>query len=361
MSDLNKIKNTVATSSLASLEKSADFTNFNKATNIINVSTEIIDALGTNAVSLSTRTFKDITYQNIISDGFTPQGVTNIGSSLLISAYKNGELSRVYIYDSLTKKYEGKVILDNKAHVGGITYDKENKILFTTGSNGSVNAYNYEVINEIMSSKKDDSIDGFTININDYKKANNNIYQKIKIDCDININYKDNMDSNASTIYYYNGRIYVGSFEGTKQGDLVSYRFNYDENNNTIKKSDLKVSSLPAVTQGIAITEYNNNMYLVTAQSVGITNSSITIYESSPNNKEMKPKRLYLNERGIEGIQIRDNGEVIAVFENGKTEVLSTNIEKLNEQAKYMNDLSLGDYINTGFQGTGGIIYDIFH
>ena len=62
-------------------------------------------------------------YQNIIEDKYTPQGLTIIEDNYFISAYKKHSPSRIYIYNK--DKCLGKIILDNKAHVGGISYLKE--------------------------------------------------------------------------------------------------------------------------------------------------------------------------------------------------------------------------------------------
>lgn len=357
MSDVQKIKNVSTNYNFKKISKSTNSQQSNA--NIVNIITEPINDVVDETLLLSDSAFENVNYEKIEEDGFTPQGVTTIDNRLLISAYKKGELSRIYIYNSLTKEYEGKIILDNDAHVGGITYDKENKILFVTGSNGSVNAYNYELIEEAINEVISDFSfeDGYIVNLSNSNYVDEETGEySFKIDSDININYNNKIDdSKAATVYYYNDRLYIGSFEGEKPGRLISYKIDYNKENNTIELSNIMEFTLPLVTQGIAITEYNGIQYLLTTQSIGTAKSSITIYEDFPN-KDGKVKILFLDDIGIEGIEITDNKEIVAVFENGRTEVLSTNIDELKSKAT--ETIEGKDVINLINQRIGGYLYE---
>ena len=70
---------------------------------------------------------KTLKYSKITTEGFTPQSITTAGSNYLVSAYKKGTNSKIYIYDKVTKKLTGEIILNNRAHVGGISYDEKMK------------------------------------------------------------------------------------------------------------------------------------------------------------------------------------------------------------------------------------------
>lgn len=97
-------------------------------------------------------TINELNYDEIEQDGFTAQGYTiadtnshiTSNGKVMITAYnKDGENSRIYIYNSQTGEFEGKIVLDNKDHVGGATFDSKNQILYVTSSEGRVNSYDY--------------------------------------------------------------------------------------------------------------------------------------------------------------------------------------------------------------------------
>ena len=97
---------------------------------------------------------KTLEYPEIKKEGFTPQGITTVGNNYLVSAYKKGENSKIYIYDKVTKKLTGEIILNNRAHVGGISYDEKNNILYVAGSKGTVNIYDYNKIKKNLTKSK---------------------------------------------------------------------------------------------------------------------------------------------------------------------------------------------------------------
>lgn len=335
MSDVFKIKNNVTSTSINNLMPKVVNNQVKMIENISKDIPEELDLLSSNTLN----------YEKIIADGYTPQGITTIDGQIFITAYKTEEKSRIYIYDKITNEYKGVLILNNKAHVGGISYDEENGIIFVTGSNGKVNTYSYPKIKRVINNKqiiKNGS--SFTIPFSD--DENDDFYFQIKND--ININFSEEMDSKAATVYYYDGRIYIGSFEGIGPGILVSYDLSYNQEDNTINTSDVKMILLPNATQGIAVTDYNNSKYLITAQSVGTSKSTITIFKK--HGDEYEHGRIYLNDPGIEGIEVNSKGEVIAVFENGRNEVLATNIEELEESYDYY---SLTDEFLQSIMGVG--------
>lgn len=320
MSDVTKIKNNLTTTSFNTILPNIA----NKTSNFIeNISDKLIE----DVELLSSET---LNYSNIITDGYTPQGITSIDGQIFLTAYKNGENSRIYIYDESTNEYKGKLILNNKAHVGGITYDEENGIIFVTGTKGRVNTYSYDRIKEVIESEAISKIDDdFTIDFRGFTdEETNECY--FSISSNININVNENMDSKVATVCYYDGRIFIGSFEGIDPGIWTSYEISYDKENNTINIKKPSNGFLPSATQGMAYTEYNGSKYLITAQSVGVSKSTITIFKKS--NTGYETGRIYLDDIGIEGIDVNERGEIIAVFENGRDEILATNIENLEKK-----------------------------
>ena len=133
----------------------------------------------------------NINYINIYNEGYKPQGMTVIGRQVLITAYASEKLSKLYIYDLDDENKNYSIILDNQAHVGGITYDEKNHVLLITAGNGDINAYSLDAINNKANNIAKDGI--IDINSSDGKG--------IKLNSTININYKNLSNGNVATDY----------------------------------------------------------------------------------------------------------------------------------------------------------------
>lgn len=303
--------------------------------------------------------YAKINYKKILEDGYTPQGVTKIGDNLLISCY-NDEAdycewsdkkqkwvphkpsSRIYMYNCLTGEYEGKIILDNSAHVGGITYNKDNKILFVAGSKGKVNAYDYGAIqSDIDNQNAQHQTTGFTIDLND---SNNKKAYKYTSSIKVPENFKV---QRASTIYYYDDRIYIGTYTKLFKGQFVSYKVNIDERKITIDKASEITGKLGYATQGIAVTEYNGKKYMITthnrrastfcdvvtggADSDNYWGKSYIIVDELNDDGSLSQvgKEVDINKSGIEGINIDSNNSIVIVFE-----YVSSDSEDIDDEKK---------------------------
>lgn len=309
----------------------------------------------------------NLKYSEISEDGYIPQGLTQTAEKTIISAYKKNNLSKIYVYDTATGTYEGYITLNNKAHVGGIGFDKKNNILYVTNSKGKANAYNYSEIEEAIKNYKKYFPNSTKYNIIITDDSQNNPSDALHIPTSVildgNLSVKDNTDKGtASTLYFYDDRVYIGTFAGDKHGEMVSYKVEYDKKNNKINVDNTKTEhfKIPRNTQGIAITEYNNKKYLITTQSIGITDSSITVFEfdSTDNLNELGIK--YYNDSGIEGLHIDEYGNIRAVFEksvpiigDNRKHTLDTSMEKL------LDSLGKHDIWRDAASSAGGLWYEI--
>ena len=299
--------------------------------------------------------YSRIKYYNIKSDRYVLQSITSVENKVLISAYKKHNYSRIYIYDLENSIYEGMIILDNKAHVGGISYDKDRHILYITGSNGEINSYDYNVINNLEKNCKY----GYVIDFSDNVSLPNEKLLEIKINNNINIKNIDET-AEASTLYYYNDRLYVGTFNPTDNGYLYSYKVDYDSVNKQINIIDehTKKYRIGARIQGIALTSYMGKEYLVCTQSIGITKSVFLLYEMYEDGLVFLGRK-YLDDIGLEGITIDDKGYIVGIFENNKRNAVVVNIGELIRE---VSDSWL-DYIpGNGIAALiGGEVYKLTH
>lgn len=249
----------------------------------------------------------NIDYSNIKKDKYIVQGLTIIDNLFFISAYKKNDYSRLYIYN--TDKYLGKIILDNKYHVGGISFDKKKQIIFSTGSAKSISTYNYTKLIKLMNK------DNFTINLNEHN----------------NIIIKNNLITpfRAATLYIYKGYIYITKFDlNTK---IAKIKYSYDNKIVTQDKLiDLGTIKNSFCVQGISL--YKDYLYL--SSSLGATKSFVSIYD-----KNLKfIKRRIINQMGMEGIIIK-NDILYSIYEMGKQRITLhhlNDLDKLNSRSLFL-------------------------
>ena len=254
---------------------------------------------------------EDIVYWEPGTHGYTAQGYTETDNYKIVSAYKKGSNSRLYYYDKETGEFVGYIELNNKDHVGGITYDPEDKLLFVTGSDGEVNCYDHEAIEQAMATTDIDPG-------NPAIDLNNEQYSGIEIDCNINIEDELGIDDPA-TIYYHDGKLYVATYRN--KGDLASYDIKCNRSNDgkiSVDGGAIHVISrnCPAASQGISIYEKDGKKYIAFARSAQGMKSSIDVYELNDDETlgEMSGS-IAIDHKGLEGIKINDDGTVTGIYE----------------------------------------------
>lgn len=263
-----------------------------------------------------------VNYSDIGNDGYTVQGLTFANKYIIISAYhKNSDgflkKSRIYFYAKKTGMYRGFIELDNSAHVGGISYDDINDVLFVTGSYGRVNAYNLASILSVL--------DG-SGKIIKYDSSN----------LDISLVLEGNVS--AATLYFYEGCLLVATC--SEIGRIVKYKLRYS-NEKILVDSYQVFSNLPACIQGLCLFKNENKLYYAMSQSYGKIPSKIGIYDNSFN----FIGQFVTNVTGVEGIDISKDGKIYMVFENSSTKMMNVHLSKF----KYKRNKKLDElYISKG-------------
>lgn len=234
-------------------------------------------------------------YKNIYDDNYVVQGFTISRDYCMISAYNRFKAkSRIYLYEKngVFKKY---VELDNSSHVGGITYDYINDIVYVTGAWGKVNAYSYPEL-----------ICG-------------NI---VRYDCDIDMASMISGVVSAATIYFYDNKLYACTFDGI--GRMVI--FDLEVSKNKIRVVDKKlIENLPAAIQGVCVFKYEEKLYYLFSQSFSRLNSVIKLFDENFNFL----RQVSLKEIGVEGIDFDYTGNICCVFENGISNMKKVHISEL--------------------------------
>ena len=220
-------------------------------------------------------------YKNIYDDNYVPQGFTISRDYSLVSAYnKFRAKSRIYLYEKNGKfnKY-----IDNSNHVGGISYDYINDLIYITGSKGNIDVYSYPEL-----------ICG-------------NI---LKVKSNINISDILGDVTSAATLYFYNNKLYVCTFEGI--GKMIVFNLEFSKNKVNVIDSKL-INNLPPAIQGVCTFRHSDKFYYLFSQSYSKINSVIKLFDEKYNFLG----QYVLKDIGLEGIDIDYTGNVCCVFENG--------------------------------------------
>lgn len=254
----------------------------------------------------------------ISNDGYTVQGFTYTNDKMLVSAYKKNYLSIIYVYNK-NGELEGKIYTDTVAHVGGLTFDYKNKILFMSDKNGKTVAYDYV---KLMEKKEKDN--NYEISLVDTSKIK--IKQKID-DSKLEVNNDVRIDNNIavndltkvgknSTMYSFADKIYVATYDTDSKGQLVEFNTEYKREENTLFYDDTSKIDFIKNVQGVAVTAYKGKKYLLATQSVGTAPSQVLLYDITDGIE----KRKYIGKEnlasGAEGIDVgTDGGKVTIVNE----------------------------------------------
>lgn len=299
-------------------------------------------------------TINELNYDEIEQDGFTAQGYTiadtnshiTSNGKVMITAYnKDGENSRIYIYNSQTGEFEGKVVLDNKDHVGGATFDSKNQILYVTSSEGRVNSYDYQIVTKMIEQAKDDFDGPYTVDMTKYDRSIYNIENTIETKSEASSNSitkQDGMDS----IFYYDGYLYSCTYAGT--GKLIRTEMKIEKDprtqevTNIIEKETTTIGSLPSTVQGIAFCEENGTNYLITASSADNMSSRLKIFEISDEGNLIDKGTKVVSHKGLEGIYIND-GSITGIFEYDEQELqnLGKVTDLIGSTGGIRNDIAL--------------------
>lgn len=299
-------------------------------------------------------TINELNYDEIEQDGFTAQGYTiadtnshiTSNGKVMITAYnKDGENSRIYIYNSQTGEFEGKIVLDNKDHVGGATFDSKNQILYVTSSEGRVNSYDYQIVTKMIEQAKDDFDGPYTVDMAKYDRSIYNIENTIETKSEASSNSitkQDGMDS----IFYYDGYLYSCTYAGT--GKLIRTEMEIEKDprtqevTNIIEKETTTIGSLPSAVQGIAFCEENGTNYLITASSAANMSSRLKIFEISDEGNLIDKGTKVVSHKGLEGIYIND-GSITGIFEYDEQELqnLGKVTDLIGSTGGIRNDIAL--------------------
>lgn len=238
-----------------------------------------------------------MTQFNLI-DEYIPQGVCNVFNNTIISCYdgnkENSNNSMLMVIDSLGNTKNLYLSDENgdklTSHVGGIAYDDINNLLWVTGSDGKIYSFNY----------------------NDIARATSDSYIT-PINCTSLDITNESGSKVASYMTYFEGKLYVGSFNENEKGIVKEYYIG--DNGSTL--SEQSVFTVPRKTQGISFyKDVSNQVYMACSCSYGRKNSSyLHIY--GINDGSFDEKKVFQLPPMIEQVTFDKDGLLQCVFESG--------------------------------------------
>lgn len=216
------------------------------------------------------------------------QGLCFTPEYILMTAYsESGNIpGALMIFDRTTGEYILTLLMDEKSHVGGLTYDGEN--IWVCHSHSDVlERISYSVIQEVVNAGGEGCVDvsPFT---DEYV-----------------------IENTPSCITWYGGRLWVATYSSFFHSKMVSYTFD-EEEDELVALSEYKI---PAKVQGVAFDE-DGTVYLST--SLGRNNSSYLKGYSSLLALDQKPDEPITKVEMppcSEGISIADSNMYV-VFES---------------------------------------------
>ena len=316
----------------------------------------VINALNNDIESVEFKDYSSLDnmdYSNITEDGFTVQGYTIIDGDgitsdgkVLITAYCDDVNSRVYIYNASTGEYEGKIILNNYDHVGGVTFDSINQILYVTGSQGKVNTYDYKELSLAIEEAKRYIPDDYTIDLNNDDTRGYVIENNISVR-DLVSEGRFNSQNGMDSIYYYNGVLYSSTYSG--DGDLVRTEINIERDRlgNIVsinESSSSIVAKIGGAVQGLYFYNQEGTDYLVTSSSAFGMSSKLTLFKINADGTLSKEGALKVEHKGLEGIHIDDYGNITGIFEYDDQSI--SNITTIDELKNSTVDDILDNALN---------------
>ena len=242
-------------------------------------------------------------YINIpnLDTNYIPQGFCLIDDYTLITAYDYTKQNNsvIYIINKHNKLIKT-VLLEDKYHVGGISYHKKSNSIYITGKSGTSNG----VSSYINKYNFDDLLN----------KTNIQATSKFQVD---NNNTLKSAITNKSSVAYltiYNNDLYLGNFTIKNKGKIKKY--NLDNNGDIISDSCITLDNPYKKTQGLCIYKKNNEYYYIFSTSLSRFKDSTIYISKLTNNNFNLVKKIKLPVMS-EQINITESNELSILFESG--------------------------------------------
>jgi hypothetical protein len=189
-------------------------------------------------------------------DTMVPQGMCRAGSYILISAYDSKDEAKSVIYVlNKDRQLIKTLIMSTGHHAGGLAYDSENKLVLVARSAYSgLSAISMDSINEALEKER----------------------SYVRIAYTIDLSVPEVKAPSASGLTYYNGRVYIFSFNTGAKSVCCCYKPKYDAEARTYELKHKYTFQLPNYTQGVTVARSRKKTRLFVSVSYGRSRSMNT-------------------------------------------------------------------------------------
>ena len=253
---------------------------------------------------------------------FVPQGLSVSDDYFFISMYdfQHEFNSMINVYNK-----EGKLVnsceLRNKAHVGGISYDKKHQLLWVSSFFGHVDAYRlYDLV---------------------HKEQVFPLYKDLYLGRDLR-SYNRPFETAVSYLAYDDDSLYVGNFTLNNKGTVKKYKVDIGSDR-IVRLTEEKRFRVPNLVQGISFYESEGTKYMLLSRSCGIdVPSIIQIYKYDDSiddytNPLLNSKAFYFSPM-IEQIST-DDDTLYSLYESQATPYRDKSEEEKTLRKSDINDL----------------------
>lgn len=263
--------------------------------------------------------------QAAICTSMTPQGLAITEDYVLISAYckTKAHNSVIYMLDKETGRFLKEIVLNTRAHVGGLAYDTMNQNLWVTGQGSTWAQANAITLAHLETYDFDEAC------------------EPLKFDMSYNL-YRM---KRASFMTYHDGALFVGFFTQDDASIIEKYLINAD--GTLYEKADMNLKRTVGVTDPVAcavsmqvisgkvqgMAFYNNKILLT--RSYGIMPSEVQVFNYSRYGI-LSTSEAYKTIRFPERLeQIYQNGnDIYALFESAAYSYQMSSVNRIDRVIK---------------------------